>query len=95
MKMKLLTAAFVLLLFSCRKNISAEENGTVRDYTGLDGCGMVIVLDKGDKLEPISVPAGVTLTDGRRVAVKYRKRDDRVSACMVGPIVDVVSLRYL
>lgn len=95
MKLKIIITAFSFFLFSCNKNISEEEYGTVRDFTGLDGCGVVIVLDKNVNLEPISVPSGTTLIPGRRVAVKYRERHDRASNCMAGPIVDVLSLRYL
>ena len=83
------------MFVSCNKNISDEEVGIVKDYTGLDGCGLLIVLDKGENLEPISIPAGVTLTDGQRVSVKYRIKNDRASACMAGYIVEIVSLRYL
>jgi|GEM_PF-5886758 len=28
------------LLVSCNKNISDEETGIVKNYTGLDGCGI-------------------------------------------------------
>ena len=30
-----------------------EFTGTVRDMTGLDGCGWVIIKDDGEKLEPL------------------------------------------
>lgn len=93
MRNMLLTAIVILLTFSCKKNVSGEESGTVRDYTGLDACGFVIVLDRGETLEPISFPAGTVLTDGRRVTIKYRVRDDRATACMAGTIVDILSLR--
>lgn len=95
MKKILFISAFSLLFFSCNKSVLEEEAGTVRDFTGLDGCGLLIVLDNGKNLEPVSIPAGVTLTDGRRVIVKYRIKNDRVSACMAGYIVEITSLRYL
>ncbi len=86
---------FLALLVSCNKNISDEETGIVKDYTGLDGCGLVIVLDSGTNLEPASLPANVTLIADKRVTIKYRTLTDRASNCMIGPIVKIVSLRYL
>ncbi|MGQ0738760.1 MAG: hypothetical protein ACT4OJ_06835 [Bacteroidota bacterium] len=83
-----------LLNFSCSKQ-QEEVTGIVKDYTGLDGCGLVIVLDNGTDLEPVSLPANVTLIADRRVSLTYRTLTDRASNCMIGPIVKVVSLRYL
>jgi len=83
-----------LLNFSCSKQ-QLEITGTVKDYTGLDGCGLVIVLDNGKNLEPFSLPANVTLMANRKVLIKYRTLTNRASNCMAGPIVEILSLRYL
>ena len=83
-----------LLNFSCSKQ-QQEITGIVKDYTGLDGCGLVIVLDNGTNLEPVSLPANVTLIADRRVTIKYRTLTNRASNCMIGPIVEILSLRYL
>lgn len=80
---------------SCNKQNTEELYGTVKDYTGLDGCGMVIVLDNGTNLEPAVLPSGTTLTADKRVSVSYRNLSNRVSNCMVGPIVEILTLRYL
>lgn len=80
--------------FSCSKQ-QEEITGTVKDYTGLDGCGLVIVLDNGTNLEPVSLPANVTLIADRRVSIKYRTLTDRATNCMAGTIVEITSLRYL
>lgn len=85
----------ILLCFSCTKNASTlEANGTVKDFTGLDGCGMMIVLDAGERLEIISLPSNTVLIADRRVEVKY-KTVPRASACMAGTTAEIISLRYL
>ena len=99
MKKIVLLLVVVASLYSCKKhcrNNEPEVTGIVQDFTGkLDGCKMMIVLSNGDKLEIHSLPAGVTLIDGRTVAIKYTKAAQAVSICMAGEIVDIISLRYL
>ncbi|HMI78728.1 MAG TPA: hypothetical protein VK484_08035 [Ferruginibacter sp.] len=98
MKKLLMLVCLVAFLHSCKKNDPAtdEAYGVVRDFTGwLDGCKMMIVLNNGDKLEIRSFPAGVTLIDGKKVAIKYTVTTGNVSICMAGDIVDITSLRYL
>lgn len=94
---KIHVALFCLALFaglSCSKTKWEEANGTVRDFTGLDGCGKLIVLDNGQVLEPVSLPSNTLLIDGRRVTINY-KIVLRASICMVGPTAEIKSLRYL
>lgn len=99
--MKRIIALLIVVasLYSCKKNCRGNESevtGIVRDYTGkLDGCKMMIVLTNGTKLEIHSLPAGVTLIDGRTVAIKYTLANGAVSICMSGDIADISSLRYL
>ncbi|HMU10362.1 MAG TPA: hypothetical protein PKC54_10175 [Ferruginibacter sp.] len=99
MKKIVLLLVVVASLYSCKKhcrNNEPEVTGIVQDFTGkLDGCKMMIVLSNGDKLEIHSLPAGVTLIDGRTVAIKYTKAAQIASICMAGEIVDIISLRYL
>jgi hypothetical protein len=85
--------AFFLNDSSCEK--SNESIGTVKDFTGLDGCKILIVLEDGTRLEPQVLPQGATLIVDRKVAVKYKQLTDRMSICMTGPIVEITSLRYL
>ena len=86
---------FISLSGSCNKERLEEYTGIIKDYTGLDGCGLVIVLDNGANLEPAAVPVNITLIADKRVSIKYRILTHRVSNCMVGSIVEVVRLRYL
>lgn len=86
------------IVISCKKSTQgpdAEVTGTVNDFTGLlDGCQMMIVLEDGSKLEVRSVPSGITLQDGKRVAIKYNVMNSP-SICMAGPVVEITYLRYL
>ena len=85
----------ISLSFACSKKADQfEANGIVRDLTGLDGCGLMIVLDTGGSLEIISLPPNIVLIADRRVEVKY-KPVPRMSACMAGTTAEIISLRYL
>ena len=85
--------AFFLNNSSCEK--SNEAIGMVKDFTGLDGCKILIVLDDGTRLEPQVLPEGASLIVDKKVAVKYKQLTDRMSICMTGPIVEITSIRYL
>ncbi len=65
--------------------------GTVKDYTGLDGCRYIIELDNGKKLEPHAVnsDSAFEFFDGQRVKVQYTKMDNMASICMVGEMVRI------
>lgn len=85
--------SFIAIVIGCSKN-TFETYGTIQDFTGLDGCTLMIVLDSGERLEPVSLPAGTTLQANRRVKVKY-KEVQRASACMAGTTAEIISLQYL
>lgn len=96
MLIKKLSAVFfilTLLAFTCKK-VDKEYKGNVQQMTGLDGCKIMIVLDSGQRLEVVSKPDNVTLIPDKRVAITY-KEVSRVSMCMAGPTVEIISLRYL
>jgi PKD repeat protein len=63
--------------------------GTVVDYTGLDGCGLLIKLDNGEVLEPVEVVPNFALKNGQRVHLAYTELNDRASICMAGKIVRI------
>jgi PKD repeat protein len=63
--------------------------GTVKDYTGLDGCGLLIVLDNGEVLEPAEIIPNFLLKDGQRVRLGYTELTDHGSICMAGKIVRI------
>lgn len=57
--------------------------GTIRDVTGLDGCGLLIYADDGKKYQPIEIPewAG-ELKDGMRVKFAFDIMENVMSTCM-------------
>lgn len=66
--------------------------GTVVDYTGLDGCGLVIQLDNGELLEPLQIVPEFTIKDGQRVILSYTEIPS-ASICMVGKVVRIDCIR--
>ena len=99
MKKLFILSILVIGLYSCKKqgrDCNNEVTGTVKDFTGkLDGCKMMIELKDGSRLEVHSVPAGITLIDGKEVAIKYTLTANAVSICMAGKVADITALRYL
>ena len=115
MTMRLLTFVMIVFVFlSCDDNTPALscEGGvvaTVRDLTGLDGCGFVFELQDGTKLEPYLIgfcgtpplPKEITenplynfkWVDGKKVIIVYERVVEIASICMVGPIVKITCLQ--
>ncbi len=87
----ILFALSILLLVSCnRSTCDNAQAATIEDYTGLDGCGLVIKLQNGTVLEPTNLNSfNITPTDGMKVWVKYHELSGMASICMVGPIVEI------
>ncbi len=93
----LLFTVVLFSFYSCEKEIPTglgEVEGIVRNYTGLDGCGFIIELLNGDKLEPVEVvDTNFVFMDGQRVAVTYTELTNRSSICMVGIMVRIETIR--
>lgn len=77
-----------------KKLDAALVKGTVKDYTGLDGCGLIIVLDDGKKLEPFNANS-FRLTNNERILLSYTPLSDVVTICMVGQPVQIDDLYEL
>ncbi|MFN5653909.1 MAG: hypothetical protein ACK465_09830 [Flavobacteriia bacterium] len=90
MKTLVIVISTSLLIFSCnRTSCENAQAATIVDYTGLDGCGLVIKLQNGEVLEPINLhDFNITPTDGMKVWVKYHEVG-LASICMVGPTVEL------
>ncbi len=106
----LLSLALLSTVTSCQKNaLPAPEScgtvATIKDMRGLDGCGFVLELDNGERLEPLydygfcatpplPVPTidKVTFADGKRVSIAYKVLPDRAGICMVGKIVEITCI---
>jgi hypothetical protein len=92
---------------SCDQGVMA----TVKDLTGLDGCGFVFELNDGTRLEPIRLmycgtpplPKEVTkdplydfeFVDGKQVRMGYEEINDAASICMVGKIVRITCIEEI
>ena len=104
-----------LLLFSaCDEETTSPKTcnpgtlATVKDLTGLDGCGFVFELTDGTRLEPMRLmycgtpplPKEVTedplydfqFVDGKQVRISYDEIEDAASICMVGKIVRITCI---
>ena len=56
--------------------------GTVKDFTGLDGCGMLIELKNGALLNPVKRNEHISLEDGEVITFSYKELPDMMSNCM-------------
>ncbi len=81
----------LIFFFSCKTTKQttavATENcetlATVKDFTGLDGCSLMIVLDNGDKFLPVKIKDETfTLREGQRIKLSYKELQDVASICM-------------
>ena len=82
---------FLLILGSCAKdkNCANSEHAELKNLTGLDGCGWVLELDNGSKLEPQNLTDfEIELVEGKDVHVRYTEIEGG-SICMVGQIVTI------
>jgi hypothetical protein len=86
----LLAACLLPLAFSCQEDSSSEPApecktpATIRDLTGLDGCGYVLELGSGQRLEPHGpLWDNYAKHDGERVTISYTA-ELTASSCMVG-----------
>lgn len=87
---------------SCKKEADLKNPGcdpsivaTVRDLTGLDGCGFVFELKDGTRLEPSGTPHNFIFTDGKKVRIVYEQKNDAMSICMVGKIVKIICIEEI
>lgn len=103
---------FLLCMASCSKETiqtnDCNTEATIRDLTGLDGCGIVFELKDGTRLEPLRLlvcgtpplPEEVTqdplfnynLDDGKKVKISYYQTK-APSICMAGPTVKITCIK--
>jgi hypothetical protein len=115
MRILLLFIFITLTAFQCSNDEELLEDvalcstkATMRDLTGLDGCGFVFELEDGTRLEPLRVfwcgtpplPEAQTndplydiqWADGRKVLIDYELVENAGSYCMVGPVARITCL---
>lgn len=85
-------SALLVPAFSCQDDEPSPDcqtPATLRDLTGLDGCGYVLELSNGQRLEPHGAAwEAYPKHDGERVTISYLD-DPAVSSCMVGRAVEL------
>ena len=65
---------------------------TVVDMSELDGCGYMLKLDSGKKLQPASALSEQFAVNKLRVWIKYQLKKGAVGICMSGQIVTITSI---
>ncbi|MFT4762640.1 MAG: hypothetical protein ACI9XO_000147 [Paraglaciecola sp.] len=102
---KIIFFSLLIAVFSCKTNQnSVGENGkecstigTVKDFSGLDGCGFLIVLENGDKLNPAKISdADFELKAGQKIKFSYKEMPDMTGICMSEKaIVEVICIKEI
>lgn len=103
---KLVKTGFTILvcftIFSCSKPIQTIDSSTevsnvsatFQDYTGLDGCGWILITSNGNKLEPANLSElEIKPQEGKKVTISYQIMPDMMSICMVGQIVKITNIK--
>ncbi len=80
-----------LLLAACPdERCEGGKDALILDYSGLDGCGWVILLKSGERLEPVNLHQfDIEPADSLPVNLTYTVIKDMMSICMVGKIVHI------
>jgi hypothetical protein len=108
----LLIFASLVFLFRCDDNPLVTTvcltPATMVDLSGLDGCGFVLELEDGKRLEPLTIfrcgtppiseedeeqMAPVDWVDGKKVFIDYEEVYDMGSICMAGQIARITCIR--
>lgn len=56
--------------------------GVVKDFSGLDGCGLMIELENGDLFNPVELKDGMALKANQHISFSYEKLEDMMGSCM-------------
>jgi hypothetical protein len=110
----LLLVTFAFMTCSEDSDLPLQETecstpATIKNLTGLDGCGFVFELEDGKRLEPLRIfycgtppfpenmPAdplyNFELIDGKKVLISYDVVENYASTCMTGPVVKITCMQ--
>jgi len=64
---------------------------TVIDFSGLDGCGFLLVKSGGEKLQPVSLPDSL-MKNELKLWIKFIA-EEGVGICMAGPMIRIVDAK--
>lgn len=103
MKISLLLSFLVLLSCSTKKGVTdnadsdtCRTHGIVKDFTGLDGCTFLILLDDSTRLLPSKMPDDdFKFRDGQEIWFDYKENSDYgMTICMAEDmIVEITCIR--
>jgi hypothetical protein len=95
---------FIVLFFSCSacrnsKTSAVEESVagytavTVRNFTGMDGCSFVLVVNDSLRYEPVDL-ADSLKQDELQLWIRFKPVKDHMSICMAGTAIKITEARY-
>lgn len=96
----LIFLAFTFLI-SCETDTPQISNcsvtATIRDMSGLSGCGFLLELENGEKLEPVwkDPLLNFNFNDGQSVSISYEHSTNTASLCMVGTVVVITCIQEI
>ena len=89
--------ASIFILASCDEDINACDGDsivvTVVDWTGFDGCGIVLTTDSTN-FEVFQWPESCEYTVGEQLCITYNETPG-ASICMIGPMITVTSCQKI
>lgn len=101
-KIFLLLSLLFFISFGCKSPQSGavaancDHTGTLKDYTGLDGCKWMIETDAGKKLLPAKIDPAFKMKDNLKIRFSYKELDAMGSICMAEDmIVEITCIETL
>ena len=97
----LLSCFFILTGQTCKQKNGKKSNdcqvmGTIKDFKGLDGCGFMIVLEDGSRLQPVKYSSkNLEIKDGQNIRFNYEEITNQVGICMAGKMVEITCIEFL
>lgn len=99
---KEITLFSLILYLQCCDRIKDNEfltpettHGIIRDFSSINGCGMVIELDDGTIIVPYQFDTSPMLADGQEVEITYTELSDIDYTCKAGPLAEITWLKIL
>ena len=90
-KVTIVGVILMAIAYSCDKNNCCDggKSAIIKDLSELDGCGYVVELKDGQKLEVINLSDfDVKIEDGNHINISYHEATEAMSICMVGKVVE-------
>jgi hypothetical protein len=82
----------MMLLTSCGTT-SKSQIGNVRNFSGLDGCSLLIEMKDGSFLQPFEMTPDFKLMEDQKIKFSYEQIEGVASTCMKGKIVRITKIK--